>query len=291
MNPACSFMFMFILYFSSSLANTGSKANENVTSFWAIADVPYSPLELIELDGQMKMLESNVDFLIHLGDIKSKRTKCGQAKLDRMDRILKQSPVPVFLLVGDNEYNDCTNIPPSLALDLWRNKFVRYDIKHWSHVFQVEQLSKHPETFAFVHKRTLFIGLNIVGGSVHDKEEWHDRLQDQLIWVKGLMMKNTNLARSVVIFGHADPRAKHAAFFTPFTRFLSDEFPRSIPVLYLCGDFHKWSYDPGFFKVDNSLRVRLTGGTKEAVVKITVDPDGRDSGALSAFEIERGRRG
>lgn len=262
-------------------------AEANMTSFWIIADVPYSPQDRVTLDGQIQMLESNVDFLIHLGDIKSKRTTCGQAVLDQMDGILRQSPIPVFLLVGDNEFNDCVGMPQSQALRLWRNTFARYDMKHWNHGFKVEQLRGRPEVFAFVNKRTLFIGLNMVGGVVSDYKEWNYRLMDQLVWVRNVMMKNSNVVHSVVIFGHADPGAKHARFFNPLARFLRTEFPGNIPVLYVCGDSHKWSFNPGYFKVDNLLRVRLTGGTKEPIVKITVDPDAFGSAPVKAFKIER----
>ena len=268
-----------------TMANAFGAANR--TTFWIIADVPYSPQDVVALDGQIQMLESNVDFLIHLGDIKSERTKCSRAVLDRMDGILKQSPVPVFLIVGDNEFNDCVNIPQSRALDLWRNTFARYDVKYWNHDFKVEQMVDRPEVFSFVNRRTLFIGLNMVGGDVHDYQEWNDRLMDQLDWVRNVMMRNKNLVHSVVVFGHADPGAKHARFFNPFASFLRNEFPANIPVLYLCGDSHKWGYNPGYFKVDNSLRVRLTGGTKEPVVKVTVDPDEFGSAAVKAFRIER----
>jgi hypothetical protein len=259
----------------------------NRTSFWIIADVPYTPLDRVILDGQIPMLESNVDFLIHLGDIKSERIKCGRAPLNQMDDILKQSPVPVFLLVGDNEFNDCTGIPQGRALDLWRNTFARYDVKYWTHDFKVEQMMDRPEVFSFVNKRTLFIGLNMVGGDVHDYSEWNDRLMDQLSWVRNLMTKNKNLVHSVVIFGHADPGSKHARFFNPLANFLRTDFPTNIPILYLCGDSHKWGYNPGYFKVDNSLRVRLTGGTKEPIVKITVDPDQFGSDPMKAFKVDR----
>lgn len=262
-------------------------ASANMTSFWVIADVPYSPRDRVILDGQIPELASNVDFLIHLGDIKSERIKCGQAVLNQMDDVLKRSPVPVFLILGDNEFNDCIGIPQSRALDLWRNTFARYDVKYWTHDFKVDQMVDRPEVFSFVNKRTLFIGLNMVGGDVHDYSEWNDRLVDQLAWVQNVMTKNKNLVHSVVIFGHADPGARHARFFNPLARFLRTDFPTNIPILYLCGDAHKWGYNPGFFKVDNSLRVRLTGGTREPVVKITVDPDQFGSAPVKAFKVDR----
>jgi Calcineurin-like phosphoesterase len=259
----------------------------NHTSFWVIADVPYSRHESVVVSRQVKILESNVDFLVHLGDIKSEHTPCGQLALDEADSILRGSPVPVFIIVGDNEYNDCYNIAPSRALELWRNSFSRYDLKYWKHEIEVEQMATRPETFSFVYKLTLFIGLNLVAGDVRDLDEWNTRLDEQVKWVKGLMMKNKSSIHSVVLFGHADPVQHHSRFFKPLSVFLQKDFPERIPVLYLCGDAHKWGYDPGYLKVDNSLRVRLSGGIREPIVKITVDPIQYGFKATNAFLVER----
>lgn len=262
-------------------------AAANKTSFWAIADVPYSVRDRLILNRQMQTLESNVDFLVHLGDIKSEKTLCGQTVLNQADTLLRQSPVPVFIIVGDNEYNDCTGIAPSVALNLWRKTFTRFDAKYWTHDFNVKQLPNRPEVFSFVNKQTLFIGLNVIGGSVHDKNEWDARHADQVAWVKTVMTEKKNEIHSVVLFGHVDPGRKHATFFVPLTAFLNEEFPRNIPVLYICGDAHEWAYNPGFLGVDNWLRVRLTGGVAEPVVKITVDPVGLGACPSRAFKVER----
>jgi predicted phosphodiesterase len=259
----------------------------NKTSFWVIADVPYSVRDRVILNRQMQILESNVDFLVHLGDLKSKRTACGANVLAQMDTLLKQSPVPVFIIVGDNEFNDCTGIAPSVALNLWRKTFARFDVKYWNHDFNVKQLPNRPEVFSFVNKQTLFIGLNVIGGSVHDKHEWDVRHADQVAWVKTVMNEKKNDIHSVVLFGHTDPGRKHTSFFVPLTTFLNEEFPHDIPVLYICGDAHEWAYNPGFFGVDNWLRVRLTGGVTEPVVKVTVDPVGLGASPVKAFKVER----
>jgi len=229
----------------------------------------------------MFLLGSNVDFLIHLGDFKPGNSKCDQSRIDQLDDVLKMSPVPVFIVVGDNEYNDCRNISPRKALTHWRNAFERYDVRYWNHDFKVTQLHNRPEIFAFVNKRTLFLGLNLVGGRVHDKQEWADRHADQLSWVKDLMWENKKEIHSVVLFGHANPGRIHSDFFNPFAVFTD------IPVLYMCGDAHKWAYNLKYLGVDNWLRVRLTGHMGEPIVKITVDPEGRGNDPVDAFKVER----
>jgi Calcineurin-like phosphoesterase len=263
------------------------QVQRNKTSFWAIADVPYSVGDRNILVSQLLGLGSNVDFLIHLGDIKAGHSACNKTVIDQMDEVLKLSPVPVFIVVGDNEFNDCKTIVPARALVLWRNVFVPYNRKYWTRDFQAKRMPNRQEVFAFVNKRTLFIGLNLVGGLVHNQSEWNSRHADQLAWVKALMLKQKSLVHSVVLFGHADPDGSHSSFINPFVTFLRREFPTNIPVLYLGGHAHKWGYEPKYRNVTNWLRVRLTGGVKEPIVKITVDPDGLGTHPTEAFNVQR----
>ena len=259
------------------------------TSFYAIADVPYSEEERGVLLTQISALNgSAVDFLIHLGDIKDGETDCTQEVIDELDEILKLAPVPVFLVVGDNEFNDCSNISPNRALRMWRDNFVRYDIKYWSHDFKnMTRSPDRPEIFAFVNEKTLFLGLNLVGGLVHDSDEWVDRHADQVAWVKDLMLQYQNEVHSVVVFGHFEPGDDTSEFFNPFIVFIRDDFPSNIPILYMCANAHAWSYKPQSFGIDNWLRVQLTGGEEEPVVRVTVDPDSFGSDPVNTFQVER----
>jgi hypothetical protein len=279
----------------STAANTNQRPSmkpiqqvaRNTSSFWAIADVPYSLGDRKILVSQLLGLGSDVDFLIHLGDIKAGRSACNKTVLNQMDGVLKLSPVPVFMVVGDNEFNDCKTIEPAQALGLWISVFVPYNRKYWTRNFHANRLPNRQEVFAFVNKRTLFIGLNLVGGLVHNQSEWNSRHADQVAWVKALMLKQKSLVHSVVLFAHADPDKSHASFINPFVTFLRTEFPTNIPVLYLGGHAHKWAYEPRYHNVTNWLRVRLTGGVKEPIVRITVDPDGRGKNPTRAFNVER----
>jgi hypothetical protein len=194
------------------------------------------------------------------------------------------------MLVGDNESNDCTNIQPSKALTVWRKTFARYDKKHWAPKFNVSQMPNRSEAFTFVNKRTLFIGINLVGGMVHNVNEWKYRHATQLEWVKGLMLgkAKNKLIHSVVLYGKAVPGPNHADFINPFVVFLRKEFPRDIPILYLCGDARNWAYTPGCRNVSNWLRVTVSRGLLEPSVRITVNPVlGLGKDPTKAFKVER----
>ena len=193
---------------------------------------------------------------------------------------------------SDNEWNDCSNM--DTAWKLWKQELSRFE-DNWDHNFKVYRPIDRPENFSFTHKKNLFIGLNIVGGRVHDQAEWTLRLTEQVVWATGLMKAHTSgslvveQVRSIVIFGHANPTLLHDSFFGPLKIFIHDELANDIPVLYLNGDGHLWSYDSSFFGVEQLLRIELTGGTTEPPLQMIVAPsdDAVNNNAESVFLYDR----
>lgn len=114
-----------------------------------------------------------------------------------------------------------------------------FESRFWdvSALGDVIRMSDRPETFSFVHRETLFVGLNLVGGRLHNAVEWQTRLSTQVEWLKTLMLQHQ---RPTVVFGHADPTANHEAFFGPLRDFMQDEIQNSIPLLYVNGDRHRY---------------------------------------------------
>ena len=280
---------VFPSHHPSSFPTLKPSASVPRTSFYVIGCVPYKDEDRDTLITQISSLHaSDADFLIHLGDIKDGASDCTQDAIDGIDEILKLSPVPVFVVVGDNEFNDCSNISPDDALTMWRDTFVGYNLKYWSDNFSNMTISPdRPEIFSFVNRKTLFIGLNIVGGLIHDEDEWDDRHAYQVDWVKTQMLQYQNDTHSVVMFGQADTGSDTSDFFNPLIVFFRDEFPDDIPILYMCADLHSWSYRSDMFGIDNWLRVRITGGVSEPVVRVTVDPETAGTDPENAFYVER----
>lgn len=168
---------------------------------------------------------------------------------------------------------------------MWSETFTRYDTKYskWrARGLQVERQPGRSENWAMVHKGSLFIGLNIVGGKYHAPSEWKQRLGSQADWTKGLIRKHRI---PTVIFAHADPTPRHAEFFDPMTRFIRDELKNSIPILYLNGDLHYWQLNHNFNGQSNWMRIMVAGLGKERPLKVTVDPS--QNTASSAFRYNR----
>jgi len=173
----------------------------------------------------------------------------------------------------------------------WKDEFLGFETRHWSHSFDIQRQSGRQETFSFEHKGTLFIGLNLVGGTVLKLSEWNSRLSDQVNWTKILIRdyvtSTSPQTGRIVIFGHADPTAKHKLFFIPLRHFIRDELKNSVPILYVNGDRHEWLYEPSFFGQSSFLRIMVKGKTVDPPLKITVSSDGGNVVTRAAFKYDR----
>lgn len=188
-----------------------------------------------------------------------------------------------LLKLEDNEWNDCGRF--ARAKGYWNTTFGRFE-QQWTLPFEVTRPAGREECFTFLHKKTLFIGLNLVGGSVQNRNEWQSRLSWQVAWTKSLILQNTG-ANAVVIFGHANPTVDHLAFFTPLRTFIRDRLQNRIPIMYMNGDAHEWNYQRNFFNQKNFLRIQLTGSTIEPPLKAVVNASMSQGVAANTFSYDR----
>jgi hypothetical protein len=75
---------------------------QDITIFYAIADVPYSLDDVLALPEQILSIPEHAEFLIHLGDIRNavKENDCVPMDYSDVASTLKLSRVPVFLVMG-----------------------------------------------------------------------------------------------------------------------------------------------------------------------------------------------
>ena len=108
---------VLLLILCAPLASAFAQAQP--ITFSAMGDVPYSSSEVPTLLGQIRDHNrySPSEFLVHLGDIKSGSTSCTESYYRDMVTYLHGLAVPAYIVTGDNEYNDCTNV--SQAWSWW----------------------------------------------------------------------------------------------------------------------------------------------------------------------------
>jgi hypothetical protein len=255
-------------------AEFASSSHEPIT-FFAIGDVPYTEDQATKLAAQIKNIPTEADFIIHVGDMRnaSVSDSCNNEEYEAVAEILKQSPIPVLILPGDNDWVDCRH--PRTAFGYWKDYFLGFESRFWDHGFEITHQEDVEENFAFVHKGSLFMGLNMVGRSVLGDDAWEERMESQASWViqsvkdyrEGAVPGNER----VFLFGHADPSSKHDGFFEPLRDFIRDELENAIPFLYLHGDQHEWLYEPDYLNQESFLRIMVRGEAAEPPLKFVID--------------------
>ena len=235
-------------------------------TFYAMGDVPYAPAEDKLLPQQVTDIPDDAEFVIHVGDIKSGGAPCDESVYIKVAGMLSRSAAPVFIIPGDNEWNDCTE--PAQAWTYWNRHFMRFD-SNWQHGFPLFRQLEHEENFSFVRNGVLFVGLNVVGGTVLDADEWKQRHADGINWIQRNLRKFGDDIGSMVVFGHAQLISKHDDFIAAFCA-TAESFGK--PVLYLHGDGHKWKHDHPF-EAKNILRVQVDQGGSAPPLKVTVTDD------------------
>jgi hypothetical protein len=244
--------------------------------FSALGCGPYKPGEDAVLEKQVKMVgeDGQSEFLIHLGDIvSSAKKKWPEAEYEKVAQILRESKVPTFIVLGDNEYNDLDD--PALGLKFWRKHFLHFD-KQFKYAWTVHRQEARDENFAWVSKGVALIGINLPGGRVHDKKEWAQRMQDDADWTGDCLKKWKKDVRAAVVLAQATPVKDHELFVKQFAA-QCREFEK--PVLYLHADGHVWQVQKAW-RAPNLTRVQtdMIGTAPPVLVTVTDD---------AAFVFER----
>jgi hypothetical protein len=246
-------------------------AGNVLVTFAAMGDVPYEQWEEGQLRRQVREIPSQSEFVIHLGDIQKnqKEVACGEEKYALVAKMLSRSWRPVFIIPGDNEYNDCINAEE--AWSYWVRHLMRFD-QRWAHSFRVFRQLEREENFAFVRNGVLFVSIHLLSGRVHDPAEWKRRQEQDMRWIETVFAVFKERVSSAVIFSHAYPTA--ALHPGCAGRISAEASAFGKPVLYLQGDGHKWIYDRPF-AAKNILRVQVDMGAIAPPVLVRVTDDAR----------------
>ena len=250
-----------------SNAATYWNVGEPVT-FYVTSDVPYNNAEENVLSRDLSRLPDDAEFVVHLGDVGiAATTSCAESMYEDASYILKSSSrAPVFVLPGNQDWNECPN--PDAAFDNWMQYFHRFE-DNFSHRFAVTRQLGREENFSFLHNGVLFVGLNLVDGTVPDQTEWNVRHQECVQWAEQALNDfGPDEYRAVVLLGHARPTALLGDFFWPI---INDINEINKPVLYVHGNaMQGWTVYKPFSDASRLKAVELEKGGKSPPVKIRV---------------------
>ena len=158
---------------------------------------------------------------------------------------------------------DCPD--PQNAMSLWHENLLGYETQHWNapHAWNVsrDDIDKYPENFAFVYNEILFVGVNLVGGVVHDSNEWEKRQAANLQWIDNNFQQHQGSIKAFVLFAHADPDVpSNSPFYEPFKEKVKKEY-NQIPVVLIHRNLgvEPWSWETEFENIDNLSVVVVAG--------------------------------
>lgn len=231
---------------SSHFSDTAPSTASPEVVFYVTSDSPYDSSEEQKLSADLQVM-SDAEFVVHLGNIQdSSVTLCSESRYGRVKDVLMQSPVPMFILPGEEDWNNCPN--PENAWETWETTFEAFE-SNFDHNFIVSRQMRRKENFAFLYKNVLFMGFHLVGGRVHDGDDWDARLQDNINWMESMVTMNQESFRYIVMMGNARPGPQQRMFFDRLSAFLG---PYDLPIIYV----HANSGVGGVMKYD------LFGGDK-----------------------------
>jgi len=248
--------------------------NSGPVNFYVLADEPYDLSNARQLTLELEKLPSDAEFVVHLGNANGDaQSACQEYGYERAANILRESPVPVFVIPGDRDWVTCNR--PQQSLDYWSINLSKFDQNFTPRKFKVDYQEGNEENFAFLHKGVLFLSVHIVDAET-DASEWTSRHERNVMWTKEKLSQfDDGDYHSLVIFGHAAPSSKQGEYFWPVVDQLKD---MDKPVLYLHansdGNFEE--YKP-FGEADNFSAVQLEKRGREAPMKVTVLDENRKS--------------
>jgi hypothetical protein len=235
--------------------------------FAAFGDVPYFAFEMPAVRRLFnEMMEQDVAFAVHVGDIKSGATPCADDVLVERRGLLDAAPVPLVFVPGDNEWTDCHRelaggFHPRERLDRVRALFFDSDKSLGQRKLRLTRQSEQPrfrsyrENVRWVAGQVLFVTLNIPGsnnnfGRNEKMDAEHaERMSANFAWLNDAIKRaRAPTIRGIAIFVHGDPhfdgsrrRNDGYARFRDAIRAHAMTFPK--PMLFVHGDGHSFAVD------------------------------------------------
>ncbi len=244
-------------------------------SFTVIGDTPYSPLEAQSLQRVLAQQDDSVDFVFHLGDIKSGWETCSDELITQRHALLAASRRPLIYVPGDNEWTDCSRLvagshDPLNRLALLRRLFHAAEgppsPRFGGFVRQstLQPMRPFPEHLRWVTEDVVFVSVNLPGsrdGRDDAPALIEARAQRQSAtraWIEqAVATVHDRRARALVIASHANPgfpRDRSGRLPVPaddeqdayawWRGLLREVAARvDVPILLLHGDTHSFKLD------------------------------------------------
>ena len=284
-------------------ASASAGSNPNTLTLAVYGDAPYWDTtkalpKISEFNATPAFIETvnadpSIQEVVHVGDIHSGSEACTQNYDQQVFNLWKGFTRPLVYTPGDNEWSDCTKTKELAGTDVFGNgpdfdgaplvhlnlvRSIFFANPGWTlgqHPMQVVSQKDafdpaHPDDKQFVENvrweqsKTVFVTVNVPGGSNNDTDTWNGKAKDQTAedaergartaadvrWLDAAFATaEADNAHSVVIVGQADmwdttDAPAHQTNYEPIVKAIADDTTSyGKPVLYLNGDSHVYRSD------------------------------------------------
>ena len=275
---------------ASPYGKSGIVAGERDVSFYVLADEPYDFRNTEQLTRELEALPADAEFVVHLGNANANdESMCQEYGFERAAAVLRESAVPVLVIPGDLDWAACgSKRRAERSLEYWDNNLGQRLTRHWRHQspLDVEYADDMVGNFAFLHKRVLFVSVNMVDEETSE-EEVATRLKRNVRWTRWQLQKRAGEYHAIVLLGHAPPSDRQKGFFLPVLDEIQGIGNSDKPVLYLHASARGGSftrYSP-FREAQDLVAVQLEQRGREAPMRVMVMDSGEKG--EETFIIER----
>jgi hypothetical protein len=284
-------------------------AGPRAFSFVALGDMPYKiPDDYPRFDRLIGVINQlKPAFSIHIGDIKSGSSSCGDETLKQAFDRFQTFQQPLIYTPGDNEWTDCHRqaagkFNPRERLARVREMFYpKPDQSLGQSPLAVEsqtkiqpEYAKYVENVRFTRNGVLFVMLHVVGSNngfeANDKDavlEYFDRNAANIAWLGDCFrVARETGAKAMVIAMQANmydikqkfPAMPSASGYVETVQAIergAKSFGK--PILLVQGDEHELEIQSfmgtNYKRVPNVLRLQVMGAEHVHAVRVIVDPD------------------
>ncbi|MFK7849023.1 MAG: metallophosphoesterase [Rhodothermales bacterium] len=313
-------LIVVIMLWGSSCASTrhaGISGSEGLFSFALIGDMPYAPGDVPRFEQLTKEInaEVNVDWVLHVGDIKTGGSSCSDAFLESRLALLQQFNKPLVIIPGDNEWTDCHRPTAGKFQPLERlgklrtllypvpgqslgGKTLLMDTQAADPAF-----AEFPEHVRWIRNGVVLSTLHIVGSmngmapfpgrTAADDQEATRRMDAAVEWMEDTFaVARESDSPGVFLMMHASigfTQATKQPVFASFLETLEREAIRfGKPVMLAHGDSHYFRIDKPLVhsstgrRIENFTRVEAFGAGDVHWLRVTVDPEDEN-----VFEVKQ----
>lgn len=166
---------------------------------------------------------------------------------------MAEGPLPTFVLAGDNDYLECPE--EDRAWQRYLDTFVGFEEEEWSTKLDVDRRDRDSnvpggrEMFAFYEKGILFISMALLNMKNAKPDFLFDeRLAVSTSWVEENLDKyKDDDLQGVVLLSHAEKSNDLKPYLENDLKAVFDDAGVDVPILYLCGDSHRFDIKRGLY--------------------------------------------